>query len=167
MINPIIVMNKKFLLFKILILVFGLSSIVHGQESPSAEAMIDQWVKTERLIVTEELEWRESSAHSQQLIALYEKELSLLNEELSKAGKNAVVIDEEAESLKQSIQNSEGARLLAIKYLTQLKPRVENLYRKLPNTLQQQLEAQSFILKNDVNNATLSDSLQAIIKILQ
>lgn len=160
-------MDKNFLLFTIPIIGFGLSPIANGQENLSGEDIIAQWVKTERLIVTEGLDWQSKQIRSAQLIELYEKELTLLNDELNKAGNNAAVVDEEAIALKQSIQQSEKARLIAIDYLKKIKPRIISLYQKLPNTLQQQLEAQDFILKNDVNNATLHDSLQAIIKILQ
>jgi len=160
-------MDKKFFLFTLPIIGFGFSRVVNGQENVTPENIVDQWVKTERLIVTEELDWKSKQIRSSKLISLYEKELVLLNEELSKAGNNAIIVDDEAEKLKQSIQHSEKARLTAISYLSRIKPRITSLFNNLPTPLQQQLEDQNFILSNDVNNSTLHDSLKAIIKILQ
>lgn len=157
----------KFLLSTVSIMGLALSAHSASELADSGENLIDQWVQTEKSIVTEKVDWQERQAHTQQLTKLYEKELLLLEEELSKAGKNAGFVDEEAEVLKQSIKDSEKARLLAIDYLAQIKPRVLSLYQRLPHPLQQQLEDQHFILQNEVNNATVQDSLRATVKILQ
>lgn len=141
--------------------------LTSAQDTTPAEAMIAQWVQTEKLITTEKLDWEKSSAQSQQLIDLYQKELSLLDKELNDTGKNVINVDDEAEALKQSIHTSEQARLSAIGYLNQIKPRVFSLYKKLPDHLQKELEEPYLALGNEVTNSNLSDSLQAVIKIQQ
>lgn len=160
-------MKNSFLTLTMMGFIGAFGSIVNGQEKITGEDLIDQWVKTERLVVTERLDWEKRKVDSQQLMKLYQAELILLNEELDKTGKHATLFDENSESLKQSIKDSEAARLLAIHYLTQLKPKMLVLVMKFPNILQDQLNEQTFTLQNEVNNATVQDALRAMTKILQ
>jgi len=129
--------------------------------------LVSQWLQTERLISKESLDWREEKAHISQLLDLYEKELTLLNEELSKAGKNASLVDEEAEALKENLKQSEDARRKAIASLSAIKPRVQKLLARFPEPLQMQLLDEEFILSEKVTNANSGEIFRAIIKILQ
>lgn len=160
-------MNKHFSHIKLSLVVLLFGHQAGLAEISASEQLLSQWVQTEHLIVTEKLGWEERKEHTKQLSSLYQKELVLLAEELSKAGNNAAFVDADTEALKRSIRNSETARVLAIDFLQKLKPRLIDFYQDLPSPLQQQLKEQRFILENEVNNATVQDSLRAVIKILQ
>ncbi|MBK1834149.1 DUF3450 family protein [Roseibacillus ishigakijimensis] len=147
-----------------LALVPGLSA---QDDEVTPEDLVAQWLKTERLIAQEAADWKAEQAHTAQLLALYEDELALLDEELAQAGKNAPTVDEEAENLKARIAASEQARREAIQFLARLQPRVVALFARFPQPLQKQLEDDAFILEREVNNETLDETMRAIVKILQ
>ena len=69
----------------------------HAQTSEASEKAdatreyIKQWVETERIISEESINWKSDQEHMQTLLNVYQKELSLLNEELEKAGSSSAV----------------------------------------------------------------------------
>lgn len=145
----------------------------HAQEAEDkpvpvpTKDLVDQWLKTERLLSQEAQDWKDEQEHTSQLLELYRKELTLLDEELAKAGKNAGVVDEEAEELKAKLASSEAARRKAIAFLVKLKPRITKLVERFPAPLQDTIEEETFLLKNPITNKNSAEALRAIIKILQ
>lgn len=151
----------------------GVTLSVAAQEEPTpppavaTTALVEKWLETERLLSREAKDWQAEKEHTGQLLDLYRKELTLLDEELAAAGKNAGLVDEEAETLKAKIAASETARREAITFLTKIKPRVVALSGKFPRPLQEALEEEAFSLKSDVTNDNAAEILRSIIKILQ
>ncbi|MGB0326705.1 MAG: DUF3450 family protein [Akkermansiaceae bacterium] len=129
--------------------------------------LVEQWLGTERLLSKEAGDWLAEKDHTNQLLELYRKELALLDKELAAAGKNAGLVDEEAETLKAKVQASETARRQAIAFLTKIKPRVTKLVGRFPVPLQDTVEQEAFSLKSEVTNENAAEILRSLIKILQ
>jgi len=161
--------------FRNLLFLLGVGSSLFAQEENkapenevTAKDLVAHWLQTKRLIAHEAAEWKGEREHINQLLDLYNKELTLLNEELSKSGNNAGLIDEEAEALKKSVKASETARRETIAYLAKIKPRMLDLVARFPNPLQDQLDPEFAALKEtEITNATSGDTLRAMLKILQ
>ena len=151
----------------------GLTWSSSGQEPSEAEPpvpttdLVAQWLQTERLLSQEAEDWKAEQEHTNQLLELYRKELTLLDQELAAAGKNAGLIDKEAETLKEKIAASETARRKAITFLNVLKPRLLVLAQKFPAPLKDSIEEQTLGLKNEVTNKNAAEALRSVVKILQ
>ncbi len=155
----------------ILVAQVGLALSVNAQETaaPSVPTtdLVEKWLETERLLSREAQDWQAEKEHTNQLLEIYRKELALLDEELARAGKNAGLVDEEAESLKAKIAASEAARREAIAFLTKIKPRVVALIGKFPPPLKDTIEEEMISLKSAVTNDNAAEILRSIIKTLQ
>ena len=156
----------------LLIFWFCIGNVLQGQEGEkkvvTAKNLVTHWLQTERLLAHEAIDWQDEQKHTNQLLELYDKELTLLNEELSKTGQNAGLIDEEAETLKNSIAASEASRRRTIEFLAKIKPRIVALAARFPAPLQAQLDTEIATLgETKVSNKTSSAILRAILKILQ
>lgn len=157
----------------ILLAQVGLTLCVTAQETTTTSPpipttdLVEKWLETERLLSREAQDWQSEKEHTNQLLEIYRKELALLDEELARAGKNAGLVDEEAESLKAKIAASEAARREAIAFLTKIKPRVVTLIGKFPPPLQDSIEEEILSLKSDVTNGNAAEILRSMIKTLQ
>jgi hypothetical protein len=159
--------RPAFVVFSVLTLVTSAQEPTEKPPAISTTKLVEQWLETERLLSKEAEDWLAEKDHTNQLLELYRKELSLLDEELASAGKNAGLVDEEAEKLKAKIKASETARRQAIAFLNKLKPRVTKLVDRFPAPLKDTVEQEAFALKNDVTNDNAAEILRAFIKILQ
>ncbi len=154
----------------LLSLSFCVGNVLQGQEKEvvTTKNLVTHWLQTERLLAHEATDWKGEQEHINQLLELYDKELKLLKEELSKTGQNAGLIDEEAEALKKSIAASEVSRLRTIEFLAKIKPRIFALAARFPAPLQAQLDVEIATLgETKVSNKTSSATLRAMLKILQ
>jgi len=143
------------------------SSTLYAQSTKVDDnSLIGQWLETERLISTEQLAFEKKQAQSQQLLSLYDAELTNLTEELKLAGQNAPLLDEEFKKLQNLTQTTEKARRTAISQIKDYQPKVLALYRKLPAPLQEQLKNDFLQLANEVSNRNVGDQLNAIVRIL-
>ena len=159
------------LFFKaLLFLSICVGNVLQGQEKEvvTAKNLVTHWLQTERLLAHEATDWKGEQEHINQLLELYDKELKLLKEELSKTGQNAGLIDEEAEALKKSIAASEVSRRRTIEFLAKIKPRIIALTARFPAPLQAQLDVEIATLgETEVSNKASSATLRAMLKILQ
>ena len=135
-------------------------------EEVSDQSLVSEWLKTERMIAQEQVDFAKQKQQSKSLLTVYKEELANLHEELAEAGKNAPLVDEEVEKLKQVIETTENARRVTIQKITQYQPQVIALYNTLPAPLQEQLKGDYFTVQDDVTNHNVGDSMRAILRIL-
>ena len=125
--------------------VFTGSGFAQQDPPPSDPAksreLIRQWVKTERLVSEEKTAWQVEKKRMQSLLDLYEKELSLLNEELEKAGSATGLIDQNKEKLEASLKKYRSAQRLLVDTMARLLPRVRGLIARFPQPLRDELSA--------------------------
>ena len=103
--------------------------------------LIRQWVKTERLVSEEKTAWQVEKKRMEELLALYQKELGLLNEELGKAGGAAASIDKDKIKLEGELGRYRAAQKLLASSMARLLPRVQTLIQCFPDPLQDEVAA--------------------------
>lgn len=138
-----------------------------GYEDLVAKEVIGQWVATERLLGQEAADWKLEKARMSELLELYSKELTLLNEELEESGAVATTVNEKKIELEKKVADSKAKRLKLKSFLGRLSPRVINLVKKFPVPLQEQLVGDVAVL-NDVNDETsVRELLQAVVNVIE
>ncbi len=147
----------------------------HAQESGKAaeegnpvhsRELIRQWVQTERMISEEKSAWQAQRQQMQDLLEIYQKELSLLNEELDAAGGSAGLIDESKERLEASLQQFREARQFLRETVARLLPRLQKLIQCFPAPLVEELEADIEFLNSPAVLEDPRDALKSMIAIL-
>lgn len=147
----------------------------HAQESGRASEeinpvhsreLIRQWVKTERMISEEKSAWQAEKQQMQDLLEIYGKELSLLNEELNAAGGSAGLVDESKERLETSLNEFREARQFLRETVARLLPRLQNLAKRFPAPLVEELDADIEFLHAPEALEDPRDALKSMIAIL-
>ncbi|MGB0991580.1 MAG: DUF3450 family protein [Akkermansiaceae bacterium] len=110
--------------------------------------LIRQWVQTERLIGEEKNAWQVEKQRLQTLLDLYQKELKLLDETITKAGSSAKKIDDRKQELEGKLSELRQARTLLRETLARLLPRLKSIIRRLPDPLKAELAADIDLLES-------------------
>ncbi len=105
----------------------------------ASRELIEQWLKTERLISAEKASWNIERQRMQDLLDLYGKELMLLNEEIEKAGASAKLADGRQSELQSELKEYREAQLLLADSLASLLPRARLLVNRFPEPLKKKL----------------------------
>ncbi len=137
-----------------------------GYKDLVIKEVIGQWVATERLLGEEAADWKVERARVSELLELYSKELVLLNEELEKSGSVVTTVDEKKTELERKIADSKAKRVKLKSFLGGLTPRVLNLVKKFPASLQQQLGGDVLVLSEANDNTSVRELLQATINVI-
>jgi hypothetical protein len=102
----------------------------------STRSTLEKWVETRQLISKTRADWQTDKETLEQTIALYERELKSIDEQMSKVSTNNVQVTKEmaeAEALKKSsTEASEAARQFAVTF----EARIKQLAPSLPAPLQ-------------------------------
>ncbi len=160
-------MNKH-----IIITLLSLSSSLCAQGKkdtldPAAKReLIKQWVQTERLITEEKNTWKVEKQRMQDLLNIYQKELTLLNEEIEKAGASAELADDRKGELESELKAYRDAQRLLIDSLTNMLPRTRNLIKRLPDPLQKELSTDIDLLSSPDAMEKPRDVLKSILNVL-
>jgi hypothetical protein len=160
----------------LLVLSFSMGAIVAQDADPAtAEKPIDptatrelirQWVQTERLLSEEKTTWQVEKSRMQELLDLYQKELTLLNEEISKAGTSAGTLDGRQETLKKEIKEYRDAQRLLADTLSRLLPRLQSMIPRLPQPLQDEILADSELLLSPDAMEKPRDVLKSMLAVM-
>ena len=138
-----------------------------GEGNPvQARELIRQWVETERLISEEKSAWQAEKQQMQNLLEIYGKELSLLNEELNAAGSSAGLVDENKEQLEASLNEYREARQFLREAVARLLPRLKNLAKRFPVPLMEELGADIEFLHSPEALGDPRDTLKSMIAVL-
>jgi len=131
-----------------------------------ARELIRQWVKTERIISDEKTSWQAEKKQMQDLLDLYQKELKLLNEELSKAGGAAGMVDHQKETWDKELKEYRDAQNLLRETMARLLPRMRRLFVFLPEPLLDRVTADVDVLKAPDALEKPRDVLKAMLSVL-
>lgn len=145
-----------------------------GSEPAAAEAidptatreLIRQWVQTERLISEEKTTWQVEKQRMQELLDLYTKELKLLDEEISKAGSSAELVDERKETFESELKEYRDAQRLLSDTLARLLPRARTLLVQLPEPLLEKLDADIDLLQAQDALGSPRDVLKSMLAVM-
>ncbi len=134
--------------------------------SVEARAMIRQWVKTERLISEEKMQWNVDQSHMRELLKVYQTELKLLTEELKKAGEVAQDVDRRREQAKKDIAAHREARQELKNALSRQLPRMLRILPLLPPPLQKEIAENAEVLYRKDAMEKPRDVLKSMLAIL-
>jgi septal ring factor EnvC (AmiA/AmiB activator) len=131
----------RFIYFLIPMLV--LTPMVRAEALSDTRTTLEKWVETRQLISQTRSDWQTDKETLEQTVALYERELKSIDEQMTKVSTNNTQVAKEmteAEALKKS---SNEARERAAQFATQLEASLKQLVPRLPLPLQD-------ILKKDL-----------------
>lgn len=136
-------------------------------QNPDAEReLIRQWVTTERLISKEKQAWEVEKKRMQELLDLYQKELKLLDEEISKAGASAGMVDARKGKLEAELKQYREARKILADTMASLLPRIRLLAQQLPKPLKDELAADIELILSEQALADPRDLLKSTLAML-
>ena len=142
-----------------------ISSQVVADPGEASKEVIRQWVETEKLLSSEKEGWKQEKEHLSELLELYAKELTLLNEELA-AVPSIEMDDKKKQDLEKQSKEADQARVLLKKFLLTLKPRVTALVKNFPEPLQDQINESVLGLNTTDSSASARDLLMPMLSIV-
>lgn len=127
---------------------------------------ISKLVDVQTLESKERNDWTAKKVAFAKLLQLHQRELKLLDEELSKAGKTAPAHGNQTEDLKKDIEALKQARRLTSEAVARNLPRLIKLTASFPKPLLEEVEAELAILTPHTPEAEPRDALQSILAII-
>jgi len=140
--------------------------VAPSMDPVATRELIAQWVKTERVISEEKTNWQVEKKRMQDLLDLYQKELTLLNEEISKAGTSAEMVDERKETWSKEVKEYRDAQRLLADTVARLLPRIRGLIVRLPEPLLERVAADADLLNASEALAKPRDVLKAMLSVM-
>lgn len=128
--------------------------------------LIRQWVKTERVISDEQTSWTVEKKRMQDLLDLYQKELKLLDEELTQAGSSAALVDENKEKFETELKEYQEARQVLQSTMARLLPKMNALVARFPKPLLDELAVDIDFLSEPKALDKPRDVMKAMIAVL-
>jgi hypothetical protein len=128
----------------LLLLAVTLSFPVLAEDSlTGARSTIEKWVETRQLISKTRSDWQADKDTLEQTIALYERELKSIDEQMSKVSTNNTQVTKEMAEAKGLKESSTASLDRAKEFATKFEARLKEAVRQLPAPLQD-------IVKKDV-----------------
>lgn len=153
-----------------ILFVLAITAVNAPAESSLAEqrAVLEKWVQTRQLIAKTKADWQADKELLDQSVALFERELKQVEEQMSKLSTNSAQVDKErlqAEALKKTSEEAlAGAREFAASFEAQVK----SLVPRLPQPLQDILKPMLNRLPADAANTKMpaTERIQVLVGIL-
>jgi septal ring factor EnvC (AmiA/AmiB activator) len=148
-------MKERFLV--LLLAGAGLTASAVETATPLAQtrSTIEQWVQTRQLVSKTRTEWQTDRESLEQTIALYERELKALDEQMAKVGTNNTQVEKEMQEA-IALQQASGAALeRARQTAAGLEEQVRKLAPQLPAPLQDILQPLLARMPPDAANSKL------------
>lgn len=133
-----------------------------------ARSTLEKWVETRQLIARAQSDWQQDKDTLLQTIALYEREMAALSEQMAQVGTNntqALKEFKEAESLKQV---SLAARERAASVAAETERNLKSLAPRLPLPLQEGLRKELVRMPDDPSNTKMvpAERVQVCVGVL-
>ena len=122
-----------------LVLLFALLPVVSvraGDTLNDTRSTIEKWVETRQLISKTRSDWQADKESLEQTVALYERELKSLGEQMSKVSTNNSQVTKEMAEAEVLKKTSNEARDSAAKFATEFEAELKNFVPQLPAPLQ-------------------------------
>lgn len=133
-----------------------------------SRSTIEKWVETRQLISKTRSDWQTDKETLEQTVALYERELKSIDEQMSKVSTNNTQVTKEmaeAETLKKS---SNEARDRAAKFATEFEAKLKKIAPQLPLPLQDIVKKDMARIPADAANTKMlaAERLQVCVGVL-
>lgn len=159
-------MHRLFLIFSFILFSLGLHAQITDPAIVELRQSISKIVDTQTLESEERLEWESRKAEMAALLDLHQRELKLLDEELSAAGQSAPGHAETTETLASEIETLKAARRLASEAVARNAPRALALAKSFPPPLLKDAEPEIASLQASKPSDEPREALQAILSML-
>jgi len=138
--------------------------------TPVAEtrSVLEKWVETRQLISRTRNDWQADKETLAQTIALYERELTSIAEQMSKVSTNSTQVTEEKQDAEGVLKSSNEALDRARQFATDFEGRVKQLVPQLPTPLQDILKPLLARLPADPANTKMltAERVQVLVGVL-
>lgn len=139
-------------------------------ESPVVDARVtlEKWVETRQLISKTKSDWQADQESLEQTVALYERELKAIDEQMSKVNTNNTQVAKEMLEAEALQQHSQEALAQAREFATGFEGRVRQFAGQLPGPLQDILKPLLARLPADPGNTKMlaAERVQVLVGIL-
>jgi hypothetical protein len=157
----------------LLVAVAGIGFVAQAAESSSSplaqtRSTLEQWVQTRQLISQTRADWQADKETLEQTVALYERELKAIDEQMSKVATNNTQVAKEmseAEALQKTSNETLGD---AKQFATEFEAKVKQLVPQLPGPLQDILKPLLARLPADPANTKMlaAERMQVLVGVL-
>lgn len=142
-----------------------------AQDEASIEAVranLEKWVETRQLTSRLQADWRSEKEMLEQTAALYEKEVSDLNDQLTKAQTSTSQVDKERAELEAEKKELDDANTRVAEWATQCEGQIRQLAPAFPPPLATKLEPLLKRLPDDPSKTRLSpvERMQNLVGLL-
>jgi septal ring factor EnvC (AmiA/AmiB activator) len=160
----------KCLISRLVVLV-GISVAAPAAEtSPMAQtrSTLEQWVQTRQLISQTRTDWQTDKETLEQTVALYERELQAIDEQMSKVATNNTQVAKEMTEATALQKTSNETLSDAKKFATEFEAKVKQLVPQLPGPLQDILKPLLARLPTDPANTMMlaAERMQVLVGVL-
>lgn len=161
-------MRHGILLLSIALLSVDTLPAQSGAAIDGVRASVEKWVETRQLTSRMHADWRAEREMIEQTVALFDKELTGLKEQLSKADTSTSQVQVERTKLESEKSEVEEANARLAEWVTRFEQRVRTLDGAFPPTLSAKLEPLMKRLPDDPENARMSpvERMQNLVGIL-
>ncbi len=139
-------------------------------ESPVADARVtlEKWVETRQLISKTRADWQADQETLEQTVALYERELKAIDEQMSKVATNNTQVAKEMQEALALQKYSDEALARSRQFATEFAARVQKLAPQLPAPLQDLLKPLLARLPADPANTKMlaAERVQVLVGVL-
>ena len=169
--DPKTILKARSILFGICVLAsISVWNFATAAESPinDARATLEKWVETRQLISKTKSDWQSDKDSLEQTIALYERELKGVDEQMSKVSTNNTQVDKEMKEATVLQKQSNEALGQVRQFATDFEARVRKVAPQLPNPLQDILKPLIARLPADPANTKMlaAERVQVLVGIL-
>jgi septal ring factor EnvC (AmiA/AmiB activator) len=157
----------------LLVAVAGIGFVAQAAESSSSplaqtRSTLEQWVQTRQLISQTRADWQADKETLEQTVALYERELKAIEDQMSKVATNNTQVAKEmseAEALQKTSNETLGD---AKQFATEFEAKAKQLVPQLPGPLQDILKPLLARLPADPNNTKMlaAERMQVLVGVL-
>lgn len=129
---------------------------------------LEKWLETRQLISQTRSDWQSDKEIMEQTVALYERELKAIDEQMSKVSTNDSQVDKERAEAEALLKTSNEALAAAKEFATGLEARIQKLVPQLPAPLQDILKKDLARLPADPANTKMlaAERVQILVGLL-
>ncbi len=147
---------------------FSVTRTLVGGPLTETRTALDQWVETRQLISKTRTDWQSDKALLEQTIALYERELGTIDEQMSKVSTNNTQVAKERAEAEALQASSQAALEKAKESAGRLEAQIQGLVPQLPVPLQDTLKKDLARIPSDPANTKMlaAERMQTVVGIL-
>jgi len=159
---------KRTLMATILIAALAAMGAESSDKLSATRSTLEKWVETRQLISKTRSDWQSDKESIEQSIALFERELKGVEEQMSKLSTNSSQADKERAQTEAAIKASNDSLEPAQKFAAAFEVELKNLVPKLPQPLQDILKNPLAKLPEDPANTKMkpTERIAALVQAL-